>query len=156
VRLLKNKETSELANVKSARDHTLDAMELYAREMESAIEESRPFLKRPFEGFNPDAANYATSGCVSSAYTTSYSTHISHESEILSRIRDIHYEVCTTLPKRLALERLIKALESDVCPTDDCRKCKYYVAGSVDGCDKSRAMAEYLLDHNIVRVVKTE
>ena len=73
---------------------------------------------------------------------------------MLSRIRDIHYEICTTLPKLQARERLIKVLEDRKCPADDCRKCKYYIAGSVDGCDKSSAIADYLLDYNIVRVNK--
>lgn len=155
---MKDKDILKSSSVKSASDHTIDAMRLYKQEMESAIEDSRHLLRKSLsERLTTDAEYYvpaSSSGYTS--YTTTSRTPDPLEHEILNRIRDIHYEVCTTLPRLQAEERLIKALESNICPTDDCRKCKYYIAGTVDGCDKSRAMAEYLLDHNIVRVTKTE
>lgn len=78
-------------------------------------------------------------------------------SNVNTMIREIYAAVVTeTANKSDAINILKQAIEDRQCPTDDCKECQYYVPGGVEKCDTARALAEYLIYYNIVKVNKPD
>ncbi len=76
---------------------------------------------------------------------------------IVTMIKEIYAAVVTeTANKTDAINILQRAIEDRQCPIYDCKDCKYYVPGGVDKCDTARALAEYLIYYNIVKVNKPD
>lgn len=77
--------------------------------------------------------------------------------DVNTMIQEIYAAVVTeTANKSDAIAILKQAIEDRQCPADDCKECQYYVPGGVDKCDTARALAEYLIYYNIVKVNKPD
>ena len=72
--------------------------------------------------------------------------------KIYDILRDIHAKVAGRMNYVNAIKRIADALDSFECPVSECKACKHYTPGRVDGCDKHAAIAEFLVAHRIVEV----
>lgn len=69
-------------------------------------------------------------------------------------VEEIYKNIITNMSHLESIEFLTQVLESRKCPTDDCKKCRYYMPGNVDKCDTNRMLAEFLVNGEFVKAIR--
>lgn len=105
------------------------------------------------------AVGSATSVCGVTAspyvgYYTSSTTATPFDIEKIIMMLDVIYnEVTTVIPYSDGVDIIARALDGFQCPVEECKRCRYYLPGSVDGCDRTRALAAHLLESGTVKII---
>lgn len=142
-----------------------------SKDTKSSLDKATEALKTPLDILNNAEllkANTTASTEPISAYntatTTGYGAHLASayrstatadydlQLKIYDILRDMHAKVAGRMNYVNAIKRITDALDSFECPVSECKACKHYTPGRVDGCDKHAAIAEFLVAHRIVEV----
>jgi hypothetical protein len=92
----------------------------------------------------------APTGCGTT--TSSYVSLLDFE-KVTHMLDVIYNEVTTVIPHSDGVDIIARALDGFQCPVEECKRCRYYLPGSVDGCDRTRALATHLLESGTVKII---
>lgn len=99
----------------------------------------------PASGFTPVGGFASTSTAFQNGYAIE---------RIEKLVEEIYKNTITSMSHLESIEFLTQVLENRKCPTDDCKKCRYYMPGNVDKCDTNRMLAEYLVNGEFVKAIR--
>lgn len=95
------------------------------------------------------AATATTLGCSS---TSRYISPLDLE-KMEYMISVIYNEVTTVVPHSDGVDIIARTLDGFQCPVEECKRCRYYLPGGVDSCDRTRALATHLLESGTVKII---
>lgn len=135
-------------------------------DMIARIQSDSETLRRSAEVYNVNDALNRTFGYTVGSTTDACSTaaslsglgstpYIGYSNfEKVTQMLDVIYnEVTTVIPYSDGVDIIARALDGFQCPVEECKRCRYYLPGSVDGCDRTRALAAHLLESGTVKII---
>lgn len=140
----KDKKSSDMAEI----TETIDRLQYECKTLRETVDEHRNTLNT----FERTATYGYTIGSTATVTSPSYVSLLDFE-KVTHMLDVIYNEITSAVPHSDGVDIIARALDGFQCPVEECKRCRYYLPGSVDSCDRTRALAAHLLESGTVRIV---